>query len=69
MPDKTILVWFRNDLRIHDNEILVETAAPIQVSADDFGLVPGLNKLQELANAKAITPVSQVTFSIILKRG
>ncbi|WP_374951220.1 DASH family cryptochrome [Mucilaginibacter sp.] len=24
MSDKTILVWFRNDLRIHDNEILSE---------------------------------------------
>jgi deoxyribodipyrimidine photo-lyase len=24
MSEKTILVWFRNDLRIHDNEILVE---------------------------------------------
>ncbi|MDF3078313.1 MAG: family cryptochrome [Sphingobacteriaceae bacterium] len=24
MPGKTILVWFRNDLRIHDNEILLE---------------------------------------------
>jgi deoxyribodipyrimidine photo-lyase len=24
MSDKTILVWFRNDLRIHDSEILVE---------------------------------------------
>ncbi len=23
-PQKTILVWFRNDLRIHDNEILLE---------------------------------------------
>jgi deoxyribodipyrimidine photo-lyase len=24
MSDKTILVWFRKDLRIHDNEILTE---------------------------------------------
>src|SRR6478735_7980883 len=24
MGDKVILVWFRNDLRIHDNEILSE---------------------------------------------
>lgn len=24
MSDKTILVWFRNDLRVHDNEILLE---------------------------------------------
>jgi deoxyribodipyrimidine photo-lyase len=24
MSDRTILVWFRNDLRIHDNEILLE---------------------------------------------
>src|SRR5476649_381648 len=24
MGEKTILVWFRNDLRIHDNEILLE---------------------------------------------
>ncbi len=24
MPEKTILAWFRNDLRIHDNEILAE---------------------------------------------
>lgn len=26
MSEKTILVWFRNDLRIHDNEILFEAA-------------------------------------------
>src|SRR5258708_31213893 len=24
MSERTILVWFRNDLRIHDNEILLE---------------------------------------------
>src|ERR1022692_2599800 len=24
MNERTILVWFRNDLRIHDNEILLE---------------------------------------------
>ncbi|RXF68369.1 DASH family cryptochrome [Arcticibacter tournemirensis] len=24
MSEKTILIWFRNDLRIHDNEILIE---------------------------------------------
>ena len=24
MSEKTILVWFRNDLRVHDNEILFE---------------------------------------------
>src|SRR4051812_36285672 len=24
MSDRTILVWFRNDLRLHDNEILME---------------------------------------------
>ena len=24
MNEKTILVWFRNDLRIHDNELLTE---------------------------------------------
>src|ERR1700759_969511 len=24
MSEKTILVWFRNDLRVHDNEILLE---------------------------------------------
>jgi len=24
MSEKIILVWFRNDLRIHDNEILLE---------------------------------------------
>jgi deoxyribodipyrimidine photo-lyase len=26
MSEKTILVWFRNDLRVHDNEILYEAA-------------------------------------------
>jgi len=24
MSERTILVWFRNDLRVHDNEILLE---------------------------------------------
>ena len=55
--------------RISDNEVLVETAEPIQISGDDFNLLPGLAKLQELAKAKAITPVAPVTFSIVLKRG
>jgi deoxyribodipyrimidine photo-lyase len=32
MSGKTILVWFRNDLRIHDNEILIEaTQKAIQI--------------------------------------
>ena len=26
MSEKIILVWFRNDLRIHDNEILLEAS-------------------------------------------
>ena len=30
MSDKTILVWFRNDLRIHDNEILLEATRKAQ---------------------------------------
>jgi deoxyribodipyrimidine photo-lyase len=27
MKSKKILVWFRNDLRLHDNEMLVEAIA------------------------------------------
>ncbi|MDA9555027.1 DASH family cryptochrome [Pelobium sp.] len=36
MSEKTILVWFRNDLRIHDNEILLEATQKASIIAPVF---------------------------------
>lgn len=54
--------------RISNDQILVESVEPISVFAEDFDLVPGLDKLQELASLNSIDPVSPVTFSILLTR-
>lgn len=55
--------------RVSNDAVLVETSEPIQVFAEDFGLTPGLAKLQELANLPSIAQVSPVSFSVLLKRG
>ncbi len=54
--------------RLGANEVLVESAAPIMVEAEDFGFGPAIDKLQELANLDAITPVVPVSFSLVFER-
>jgi deoxyribodipyrimidine photo-lyase len=40
MSEKTILVWFRNDLRIHDNEILLEASQKASIIVPVFCFDP-----------------------------
>lgn len=40
MSEKTILVWFRNDLRIHDNEILLEATQKATIIIPVYCLDP-----------------------------
>jgi len=54
--------------RLGPNEVLVESAAPIMVAAEDFELGAGVAKLQELAKLDSITPVVPVSFSLVFKR-
>ena len=52
---------------IGDDLVAVSTADPITISVADFGLMGGLEKLQEAANV-AIVPSSTVTFDFIFKK-
>jgi polyisoprenoid-binding protein YceI len=54
---------------IDGRHILVESAAPVLLHIEDFGLAEGLATLQELANLPSITPVSPVSFSLYFTRG
>jgi polyisoprenoid-binding protein YceI len=52
---------------VAENRVLVETATPVIVTADDFEMQPGLDKLQELAALPSITPVVPITFSLMFE--
>jgi polyisoprenoid-binding protein YceI len=52
---------------VAENQVLVETATPVIVTADDFEMQPGLDKLKELAALPSITPVVPVTFSLMFE--
>ncbi|UTW53913.1 YceI family protein [Kordiimonas sp. SCSIO 12610] len=54
--------------RISDTTVLVETASPVLVHADDFNLGAGVLKLRELAGLDAISPIVPVTASLIFTR-
>jgi len=54
--------------RLSDDRILVETVKPIVLESEDFGFLPGLEKLKELAELSAITPAAPVAFSVVLVR-
>jgi OmpA-OmpF porin, OOP family len=47
--------------------VTVSTVAPISIAVDDFGLTPGLDKLQEAANVQII-PSGSVTFDFLFAR-
>jgi hypothetical protein len=52
---------------VAENQVLVETATPVIVTADDFEMQPGIDKLKELAALPSITPVVPVTFSLMFE--
>ena len=52
MSDKTILVWFRNDLRIHDNEILLEAVRKADKIVPVYCFDPYYFKTQASGNTK-----------------
>ncbi|MDB5131011.1 MAG: deoxyribodipyrimidine photolyase [Mucilaginibacter sp.] len=52
MSEKTILVWFRNDLRIHDNEILFEAARKADKVLPVYCFDPFYFKKNTSGNAK-----------------
>lgn len=54
--------------RIAADKVLVVTATPIIITADEFGLADGVEKLRELASLPSITPAVPVTFSIVFTR-
>ncbi len=54
--------------RINADKVLVETAAPVLVHADDFNLGKGILKLRELAGLDSITPVVPVSASLLFTK-
>jgi outer membrane protein OmpA-like peptidoglycan-associated protein len=52
---------------VGDDLIAVSTSSPISIAVNDFGLQPGLEKLQEAASV-AIVPSGTVTFDFIFQR-
>ena len=54
--------------RVSPRKVLVETAAPILIHADDFNFGAGLLKLRELAGLDSITPIVPVTASLLFTK-
>lgn len=52
---------------ITEDLVSVSTVAPVSVGVEQFGLMPGLQKLQEAANVK-ILPSGSVTFDLLFSR-
>jgi polyisoprenoid-binding protein YceI len=50
-----------------DGTITVNTVTPMVIDAEDFGLVAGINKLQEIAGLKSIANTVPVMFSLTFK--
>lgn len=50
-----------------DGSIVASTTAPILLSTEDFGLLGGVAKLQELAKLPSITPIVPVSFNLTFK--
>lgn len=53
--------------RIAADRISVESAEPIVVYVDDYGLGDGLEMLRNVANLDAITPSTPVTFTLVFE--
>ena len=61
MTAKVAVVLISPDL------VTISTVAPISIAVEDFGLTPGLDKLQEAANV-VIIPSGSVTFDFLFAR-
>ncbi|MBL4597270.1 MAG: YceI family protein [Robiginitomaculum sp.] len=53
--------------RLSASRVLVQSAQPISVTADDFELNEGLAKLQQLVDLPSITPVVAVSFTLVFQ--
>ncbi|VAV88921.1 hypothetical protein MNBD_ALPHA06-1118, partial [hydrothermal vent metagenome] len=53
--------------RLSADKVLVQSAQAVAVHAKDFTLMPGLNKLQQLAKLPSITPVVAVRFTLVFE--
>jgi len=53
---------------LNGERVLVETAQPVLLHVNDFGLADGLATLQDLAGLPSITPVVPVTASLVFER-
>jgi len=84
MKPKKILVWFRNDLRLHDNEMLVEAIAksdsilpvyffdPIYFEYDENGAIkPGNSRVQFLIESVAALreALQQINGNLLVVQG
>lgn len=54
--------------RIDADQVLVETATPILMHADDFDLLDGVSALAEVAGLPSISPSVPVTVSLVFER-
>lgn len=52
---------------ITDDLVSVSAVAPVSVGVEEFGLLPGLKKLEEAANVKVL-PSGSVTFDLLFAR-
>jgi OmpA-OmpF porin, OOP family len=55
--------------RTSDTTVTVATTAPIVVTADSFGFVPGLAKLSDAAGGIRIVPQASITFDLVFGTG
>lgn len=53
--------------RLVGAKLSVVSARPVIINADDFGLMPGINKLMELAKLPSISQAVPVSFYVTLK--
>lgn len=54
--------------RIGTDRLLATTSQPLLINAQEFKLIEGINKLQEIAGLKAIDHVVPVTFTVQFER-
>lgn len=54
--------------KLDADHVVATTSQPVLISAKEFGLVKGINKLQEIAGLQAIDHVIPVTFTVQFNR-
>ena len=50
---------------ITDASVSIASASPVAVRAEDFGLLPNIDKLQQAANVTNIVPIASVSFDFV----